>query len=93
MTVDEMLKIYFSKMCQVPFEPDGKYAVRVWDGMDGCWCDVVAGVDLKTALETWCDRTKNGTEHTNYSDIDYYRIFPADTKMLWSWDNTMRGED
>jgi len=59
------------------------FTVRLWDGMDGCWCDVVTSVDLGFALRTWCERTKNGTANTKYDDLDYYAIFPADTKMLW----------
>ncbi len=92
-----MLTLYYNVMGpgpnEVTSESLGPFTVRVWDGMDGCWCDVVAGVDRETALRTWCERTVNGTKSTSYNDIDYYRIFPADTKMLWTGDFTMRGED
>jgi hypothetical protein len=93
MTLDEMKTLYKSKMgFSHELDAAALFTVRVWDGMDGCWCDVVANVDLAFALRAWCERTAAGTRATSYSDIDYYRIFPADTKMLWSGDFTMRGE-
>lgn len=78
-------------MCQLI--TSGLFTVRVWDGMDGCWCDVETNVELAFALRRWCKETKDGTANTNYHHIDYYCIFPADTKMLWSGDFTMRGDD
>ena len=87
-----MKTLYLSVMGGGEVVSTGPFTVRVWDGMDGCWCDVVADVDLGFALRTWCERTENGTKSTKFADIDYYRIFPADTKMLWSGDFTMRGE-
>ena len=71
------------------FTANTKFTVRVWDGMDGCWCDCEAGVELDKALEVWAERTKNGTEKTKFADIDYYCIFPADTRMFWNGDNEM----
>jgi len=96
MTIDEMKTLYASKMdvaARLDLTTSKSFTLRVWDGMDGCWCDVVANVDLAFALRSWCERTENGTKATSYSDIDYYKIFPADTKMLWSSDFTMRGDD
>lgn len=72
---------------------DVKFTLRVWDGMDGVWCDVVSNVDLAFALREWCKQTENGTKRTCYADIDYYRIFPADRQMLYSGDFTMRGDE
>jgi hypothetical protein len=93
MTVKEMKTLYKNKM-GFSHELDAAvlFTVRVWDGMDGCWCDVIANVDLGFALRSWCARTADGTKATSYSDVDYYRIFPADTQMLWSGDFTMRDE-
>ncbi len=101
MTLNEMWALY----CRVmrwevattngpSWHTDGaRFTLRVWDGMDGCWCDVVANVDLAFALRAWCERTENGTKATKYADIDYYKIFPADTKLLYSGGFTMRGEE
>jgi hypothetical protein len=91
--VNRMMQLYESVMGMWEFRDDDKFTLRVWDGMDGCWCDVVANVDLAFALKAWCERTADGTKATRYDHIDYYRIFPADVKMLWSGDFTMRGED
>lgn len=73
--------------------PDGRFTVRLWNGSDGVWCDVVTNVDRATALATWCERTHNGTKHTSFADFDYYDIFPATTRMTFSGAHTMRGED
>jgi hypothetical protein len=78
-----MQQLYMRVMGVNSWSADDKFTVRVWDGMDGCWCDVVTNVDLGFALRTWCERTKDGIKNTKYADIDYYAIFPADTKMLW----------
>jgi hypothetical protein len=92
MSLEEMRKLYSDKMGGQMLNPDQLYTVRVWDGMDGVWCDVVTNVTLVEALTTWCSRTRNGTKATNYNDIDYYKIYPADTKMMYSGNNTMRGD-
>jgi hypothetical protein len=94
MNLDEMKALYKNKMGFAhELETAPSFTLRVWDGMDGCWTDVVAGVDLAFALRAWCERTKDGAHNTAYKDIDYYKIFPADTKMLYSDDFTMRGDD
>jgi hypothetical protein len=61
----------------------GTFTVRIWDGMDGCWTDVgeATNVSADKALEVWNERTKGGTEKIRFDEIDYYRIFPADTYM------------
>ena len=63
----------------------GLFTVRLFDGMDGCWCDLpeATGVTADEALKVWSDRTDGGSEKTSYNDIDYFCIFPADTKMKW----------
>lgn len=93
MTLGEMLQLYMRVMGVNAWSTDDKFTLRVFDGMDGCWCDVVANVDLAFALRAWCERTADGTKATSYGDIDYYKIFLADTKMLYSGDFTMRGDD
>ena len=61
-----------------------KYIVRFYDGFDNQWIDVSGPVDHVEALRIWNECTDNGKKNTNYGDIDYYRIFPADTVMLFS---------
>jgi len=94
MNLDEMKTLYKSKMGFAnELATATSFTLRLWDGMDGVWCDVVANVDLAFALRTWCERTVNGEHNTKYGDIDYYKIFPADTHMLYSSDFTMRGDE
>jgi hypothetical protein len=55
--------------------------------MDGCWsdCSDAPDVDAATALAKWAAVTEGGTKRTRFAsaDIDYYRIFPSDTRMQW----------
>lgn len=62
--------------------------LRLWDGMDGCWCDCVSGT-AEVVLREWYKNTDGGSRKTSFSDIDYYRIFPADTKMVYGPDNEL----
>ncbi len=62
---------------------DGLYVVRVYDGFDYCWTDVTRPVPLDEAKKVWNERTKDGTQNTKYADIDYYKIFPAGTRMCF----------
>lgn len=73
--------------------PEGKLTVRLWDGMDGVWCDVVANVDVETALQTWLKHTDNGTKKISFREIDYYDIFQAGSYMLYDNDFPMNGDD
>ena len=61
-----------------------KYVVRLYDGFDNLWIDVSKPVTLNEAEEIWNQKTDNGTKKTDFQDIDYYKIFEADTKMLYS---------
>lgn len=60
------------------------FVVRLYDGFDNQWIDVSKPVPKAEADRILAKHTKNGTEKTCYRDIDYYAIFPADTKMLYS---------
>jgi hypothetical protein len=81
---NDLVDLYYSKMTRdIDLDAHPKFTVRQWDGMDGCWADCVTDVDRDEALRVWAEYTKSGTQRTSYHDIDYYRIFPADTKMLW----------
>lgn len=60
------------------------YTVRHYDGFDNDWIDILANVLYAEARKCWDKSTKFGTELTRFSDIDYYDIFEADTKMKFS---------
>lgn len=65
------------------------FIVRLWDGMDGTWTDVSTPCVRRAADMIWDELTKGGTEKTRFEDIDYYKVFPADTVMLYSHDREM----
>ncbi len=88
MTLEDLKALYIKTTHphDLDFEdPGARFVVRLWDGMDGCWtdCNRAAGVKAETALKTWAESTKNGTKKIRFDEIDYYRIFPADTRMTW----------
>jgi len=60
-----------------------KYIVRIYDGMDFVWTDVSEPVTKKEADRIWSQKTDSGTKMTKFDDIDYYKVFPADTKMIF----------
>lgn len=60
------------------------YIVRLYDGFDNEWIDVSSPVSKEEAQRIWNNKTKNGTEKTEFNDIDYYEIFPADRIMVFS---------
>jgi hypothetical protein len=66
---------------------DATFVVRLYDGFDHCWCDCTGEVSALEALRTWSKKTKGGTEKVKFDNIDYYRIFPGGTRMLYdgSW--------
>lgn len=59
------------------------HVLRLYDGFDNLWIDVAKGSEEKMK-KLWNERTSNGTQKTSYGDIDYYRVFPVDTKMVYS---------
>jgi len=68
----------------IPQPPEPLFVVRLYDGFDYEWMDVSKAVTKAEAEVILAEKTGNGTHNTSYSNIDYYRIFPADTKMLYS---------
>lgn len=62
---------------------EGKFVVRLYDGFDNIWMDVSSAVTKEEADKIWGEKTDNGTRKTKFDDIDYYKIFPADTRMLF----------
>lgn len=67
------------------------FIVRLWDGMDGIWCDVTGSVSKEEADRVWNEKTADGTKATKYDDIDYYCIFPADTTMQYRSGQSLGG--
>ncbi len=67
------------------------FIVRHYDGFDNAWMDVSNPVIKEEAEKILAEKTNNGTKNIKFDDIDYYRIFPADTKMAFRYDN--REED
>jgi hypothetical protein len=67
------------------------YVVRLYDGFDHLWMDVSKPLPQDEAHKILMEKTKDGTERTSYDDIDYYAIFPADTRMLYSHENVVEG--
>lgn len=67
-----------------------KFLVRLYDGFDNEWMDVSEAVSRKEAEKILAEKTENGTKNTKFDDIDYYRIFPADTTMLYSEEGRQR---
>ena len=82
---DDLLALYCCVMRETGqvFIKYETYVVRHWDGMDGCWTDCTGDVGQEEALRYWADRTAGGTRQVDYAEIDYYRIFPGGTHMLW----------
>lgn len=60
------------------------FIVRLYDGMDNQWIDVSAAVSQDEARKIWLEKTENGTKRISFDEIDYYKVFPADTTMLYS---------
>ncbi len=60
-----------------------QFVVRLWDMFDG-WIDITEPVSRDEADRVWREKTSNGKEKTKYGDGDYYKVFPADTKMYWT---------
>lgn len=85
LSAEQLLALYCRVMHEVErdFATHASYVLRVWDGMDGCWTAVTGDVDREKALRCWAECTDGGTRRVSYDEIDYYRIFPGGTHMLW----------
>lgn len=57
------------------------FVVRFYDGFDNAWMDVSVPVSAEKAHEIWNEKTNKGTKNATFNEIDYYRVFPADTIM------------
>jgi hypothetical protein len=60
------------------------FIVRFYDGMDNQWMNVSGSVPREEANKIWLEKTENGTKHISFDEIDYYKVFPADTRMIYS---------
>lgn len=83
MTFAELAVFYSALMIDRHDFSRGKWIVRIWDGMDGCWSDVTEETTAEEALKVWFEKTGGGNHNWRFADIDYYRIFPAETRMIW----------
>lgn len=57
------------------------FIVRLFDMFDG-WMDVSGPLPKVVADAIWNEKTADGTKSTKFADGDYYRVFPANTRML-----------
>lgn len=71
------------------------YIVRLWDGFDGEWMDVSDPLPKDEAEKLAGDKNEArtsgpgaGLREGRYDQIDYYRAWPADTKMVFSDGNS-----
>jgi hypothetical protein len=55
--------------------------VRLWNGE--YWIDISKALSPQEAQNLWDKHTNFGTKHSQYSHGDYFRIFPAKTRMLF----------
>ncbi len=78
----KLLVLYEGVMGTLEHSESGRYALRIWDGMDGCWSNVQEG-RLHEVLQLWSESTVRGTSKTRFDEIDYYKVFPAETRMKW----------
>lgn len=67
-----------------PEEVAALFVVRLFDGFDFEWMDVSPPVCREEAERIWYEKTRGGTYKTRFDDIDYFRIFPANTVMHFS---------
>jgi hypothetical protein len=62
---------------------ENKFVVRLYDMFDG-WIDITGPLSKEEAHARWMKETWDGTRKTKYSDGDYYAVFPADTRMIYT---------
>lgn len=73
---------------------DQIWTVRLWDGFDGEWMDVsepmtqVAADNLAGDKNAARGGSLEGKREGSYGDIDYYKAFPADTRMIFADGNS-----
>jgi hypothetical protein len=60
----------------------GLWILRCFDGFDHRWFNISGPLPKQEAFERWLKETKDGTKNTTYGDIDYYALYPDDTRMM-----------
>lgn len=66
------------------------YVVRLYDGFDNLWMDVSKPMSKAEAEKLAGDKNEErsgsgaGNRDGHYDEIDYYKAWPADTRMLRS---------
>jgi hypothetical protein len=68
---------------------ENKYVIRIWEAYERRWYSSIFCAGTYTeekAFEIWLKETHNGTQNSDYGNgtVDYYAIFPANTRMLYS---------
>lgn len=58
-----------------------RFVVRHYDGFDREWVDVTEPLPAAEAMCVWNEKTSDGTQLSQYDDIDYFAIHPADVVM------------
>lgn len=67
-----------------------QWVVRLWDGFDGEWMNVSEPMSQAEAEKLAGDKNERrlgsgaGNRDGHYSEIDYYKAFPANTRMAFS---------
>lgn len=67
-----------------------QYVVRLWDGFDNIWMDVSGPMPKAEAEKLAGDKNEArdgsgaGNRDGHYDEIDYYKAWPIDTRMLRS---------
>lgn len=68
------------------------YVVRLYDGFDNEWMDVSDPMSKEEADKACGDMNEArggsgaGKREGSYFDIDYYAVYPSDTRMVFSSD-------
>jgi hypothetical protein len=65
-------------------DADAQWVLRHYDGFDNEWCDITQPLEATEAIRQYLEKTLKGTKWVGFNEIDYYRLFPADTKMVYS---------
>jgi hypothetical protein len=92
MRQQEINRIKYPWMFEEKKPEEQLYVVRQWDGFDGCWTDITSPISKEEAERVWNKYTDNGTKKTSFDDIDYYHIFPANTRMIFDEQSAMERE-
>ena len=77
------MRMFLRFQRQNKMNEEEKFVVRLYDGFDNIWIDITKPISKDEAKKELNTRTEDGTKNTCFDDIDYYAIFPADTKMIF----------